>query len=179
VLLSYNQYSSKYEAFKRGEAANSFSVHGGACYDLGVYPISFAVALWGYPLDFVHMSNLLHNGADGTGTVVLKYDGFLCNITYSKQAEGYTQSEIMGENGAIVFDRASELNMIHYKNKRGIDETIYEHNEPLKLLGEAKEFERIIKENDTERHMELRKISRDTLRIVEKIRNKSELHGKG
>jgi predicted dehydrogenase len=173
AILSYNQFSSKYEAFKSGQIANSFDGrHGGACYDLGVYPISFAVALWGRPQKFVHMSNILPNDADGTGAVVLKYDGFICNITYSKQTEGFTESEIMGESGAVVFDRTSELNNIRMKTKTS-EEIIYSCNEPLKLLDEAVEFERIIRDNDTDTYMRLRNISRETLRIVEVIRGKA------
>ncbi|WP_083443512.1 Gfo/Idh/MocA family protein [Ornithinibacillus contaminans] len=75
AILPYLQYSSRYDLFKEGTIANVFSrdFAGGALMDLGVYPVSMAIDLFGKPSEVKYSPVLLSNGIDGSGTLVLTY----------------------------------------------------------------------------------------------------------
>lgn len=170
VMLSYNQYSTKYDAFLAGgETPNVFNpaYGGGALMDLGVYPLSFAAALWGMPQRAYACSIPLRNGIDGTGTLLLVYDGFLCNITFSKTASGFAENEIMGENGTIICGRTSKLNPITVRTGRNGDpKLLYEAPPTPPHLDQVLVFDRIIRERDDAAYASLCNVSRITARII-------------
>jgi len=186
AIFSNNQYSSKYGAFLRGERPNVFNPEfgGGAMTDLGVYPVSLAAALWGVPKKLSYAALRLDNGADGAGSMILEYGDFLCNITFSKIADGIVESEIIGEDGGVSFDRPQELSRIvlrpRTKNenpktklsdygKNAAD--IIDLSAPLaanKMEHEAKVFAEIIADRKkyAEKYKNLLKISADTREIT-------------
>ena len=86
AVLSYAKYSSKYDAFLRGEIANSFSLSsgGGALMDLGVYPIYNAISWFGMPEKAHYQARKLQNQADGQGIVTLEYPTFDVTIFVGK-----------------------------------------------------------------------------------------------
>lgn len=86
ALFTYASYSSRYNNVLAGETPNIFSLEfaGGSLVDLGVYPISAAVALFGKPDSQSYAPVTIRTGADGGGVVVLKYDGFAVQINASK-----------------------------------------------------------------------------------------------
>ena len=173
AIFTYNQYSSRYDAFKKGAEPNIFNpaLDGGALYDLGIYPVSAAAALWGAPLDFVYKSVALRNGADGAGGIVLEYPGFICNVTYGKTAPEYLQSEITGENGGIVIDKigSPEKMSLMLKDGGALDISVPGGGE---MIHEAKVFHDIIKNKNDEEFLRLAEISRKTSEIVLKIYGK-------
>src|SRR5699024_7224048 len=71
TLFQYIQYSSRYDAFKEGQSPNVFSKEfaGGVLMDLGVYPLSIAIDLFGEPNDIDYFPVYLSNGIDGSGTL--------------------------------------------------------------------------------------------------------------
>ena len=104
--IAYCQYSSRYDAFKRGEVLNAFdpTLKNGALMDIGVYCAHVLVTLFGYP-DEVHAHTLkLSNGIDGAGSVLCQYPGVLTQIAYSKVSDALGPSEIQGEGGALIID---------------------------------------------------------------------------
>lgn len=168
VTFSYNQYSSRLELFRQGKNPNVFNpaFGGGALTDLGVYPLSLAMGLWGKPKKFIYMPLLLQNGVDGAGTLVLDYGDFLCNITFSKMVQGWIQNEILGEQGAILLDRASELKeislVLRNQAKVDISEKFYKND----MQHEAETFYRIIRESDRKLYEHLMDISMKTTEII-------------
>ncbi len=86
VLLHYCQYSSKYDVFLEGDIKNSFNptFSGGALVNLGIYPIFASVGLFCAPRQLTFIAKKLHNGIDGSGTLVLQYNNFNCTIMCSK-----------------------------------------------------------------------------------------------
>ena len=74
VSMNYSQYSSRYDAFKRGEILPAFNpkMAGGALMDINVYNISFVVGLFGAPKSFSYTANI-ERGIDTSGVMVMDY----------------------------------------------------------------------------------------------------------
>ena len=69
--FTYASYSSRYTAVLTGSTPNIFSLEfsGGSLVDIGVYPISAAVALFGVPHQASYDPVIVRTGADGGGPV--------------------------------------------------------------------------------------------------------------
>ena len=103
VTLSYCQYSSRYDAFRRGERPNAFrpDLGNAALMDIGVYPAALCVALFGAPCTVRSASVFLENGFEGCGEALLSYPTFTVTVRYSKITEGIAPSVFLGEDGAL------------------------------------------------------------------------------
>ncbi|MBQ4285949.1 MAG: Gfo/Idh/MocA family oxidoreductase [Bacteroidales bacterium] len=110
-VASFCQYSSKYEALKRGEVASSFDplCSGGALMDVGTYTIWPMVALFGEPERISpHIMTYDipgHGLTDLQGSVEFTYPGFNATVFYSKIADSFIPTEISGEGGNILLDK--------------------------------------------------------------------------
>src|SRR5699024_10922031 len=72
VVLNYSKYSSRYTKVLNGEEPNIFSLNfsGGSLVDLGVYPLSAAVSLFGKPVETTYYPTKITTGVDGSGTLI-------------------------------------------------------------------------------------------------------------
>lgn len=125
--IDFSQHSSKYGAYKRGENPNIFNPRmcTGALMDLGVYCVYFALEIFGKPEKVISHSDFLESGADCTGTLIFVYDDKTVTITYSKTANGFLGSRILGENGAITVKSVSKLTGIDRYYNDGRKEELY------------------------------------------------------
>ena len=107
--LSYCQYSSRYDKFKRGEVLNAFNptLSNAALMDIGVYPLHEAIFLFGKPKSVCASSVFMDNGFEGAGDLLLNYGTFQCAISYSKITDDAMPSEFQGENGSLLVDKIS------------------------------------------------------------------------
>ncbi|MGR5153769.1 Gfo/Idh/MocA family protein [Photobacterium swingsii] len=110
VYLTYCQYSSRYQKYLNGENPNTFNpaFSNGSLMDIGIYPLSAAVALFGEPNSFTAQGTLLDSGVDAHGTLVLHYQDFDVTIAHSKVSDGVIPSEFQGEQGTITVKGISE-----------------------------------------------------------------------
>lgn len=155
VMLQYIQYSSKYDAFKDGNIANVFTKEfaGGALMDLGVYPLSMAIDLFGEPNDTSYFPTLLENGIDGSGTLVLTYDAFNVTILCSKIAQANMPSEIHGEDGTITVDHIAPIQQLAvYNRKTKETENVAEEQLDLDMVYEVEAFLEMVKEENMRNH---------------------------
>ena len=76
AVLVKEQYSSRMDRLRAGELPPAFDpeLGGGSLMDLGVYPVSLAVHLFGAPSRITATGRTLTSGADSHGVVVLDYD---------------------------------------------------------------------------------------------------------
>jgi predicted dehydrogenase len=112
--LKMMQYSSKYDAYKRGESPRVFTKEfgGGALNDLGVYPLTLAILLFGQPNQIQVNQVLLNNGVDATTAVSLLYDHFICDCTFSKVCNTYTPNEMVGEKKTLLLSHVTQLDQL-------------------------------------------------------------------
>lgn len=102
------QYSSKFEALKRGEVGTAFKPGtAGALRDVGVYTLYPLVALFGKP-SAVKGSLGTFGTPEGVtdvyGTAFLRYEGMDATLTWSKTFDSFQPTEIAGENGNLILD---------------------------------------------------------------------------
>ena len=102
------QYSSKFEALKRGEVGTAFKPGtAGALRDIGVYTLYPLVALFGKPLSVrgrLGTWQTPEGVTDVYGTAFLGYDGMDATLTWSKTFDSFQPTEIAGENGNLILD---------------------------------------------------------------------------
>ena len=114
ALLVKEQFSSRMAAYRAGGLPPAFdpAAGGGSLMDLGVYPVSMAVHLFGEPARVRATGRLLDSGADSHGVVVLEYetlpDGRATDLEvvclHSKTSRGAAPSSIASDNLALSMD---------------------------------------------------------------------------
>lgn len=171
--IDFSQHSSKYGAYKRGENPNIFnpSMCTGALMDLGVYCVYFALEIFGKPEKVISHSDFLESGADCTGTLIFVYNDKTVTITYSKTANGFLGSRILGENGAITINSVSKLTGIKRYYNDGTSEELYPViDENIVMSKEIEAFRDFVNEKNKDYYDYCRKTAFDSCRIIENIR---------
>lgn len=176
------QYSSKYEALKRGEVATAFKPGtAGALRDVGVYTLYPLVALFGRPATVtakIAKVSTSDGDTDVYGTAHLGYDEMDATLTWSKAYDSFQPTEIAGENGNLILDE------IHIARKAEIiphaaptsgqgpkpGRTIINEGLPLnEYYYEFKEFADLIEAGKTESDSNSLDTSLAVLEIIDKI----------
>ncbi len=129
VNLSFCQYSSRYDKFKKGIVENAFdpTLWNGSFMDLGVYPVSLMLQLFGEPVDFVSRAVFLPGSIDGQGTMICSYPDMTATLMWSKITQDALPSEIQGEEGSIIIDKVSkpaEITLVMRDGTRSVYETL-------------------------------------------------------
>ena len=108
--FSLCQRSARYDLVLQGETPNIFdpALAGGALWDLGVYPLSAAIALFGEPRSESAATVTIPTGVDGAGSALLAYDGMVVDIAFSKITGSSRPSEVQGELGTLTIDRITD-----------------------------------------------------------------------
>lgn len=168
--LEMSKYSSRYDAFKRGEIKNAFNpaLSNAALMDIGVYPLEMMLALFGAPKSVRALPVILQNGFEGAGSALLKYDGMIGEIAYSKITDGRTESEIQGELGSLLLDAVSEPRRARILYKGGAEETLFAVDEPNNMRFEIAAFQRMADQGQFEH--EYLAISAQALFVMDEIR---------
>lgn len=88
VTANYSQYSSRYDALKKGEVLPAFNqdMSGGALMDLNIYNINLMVTLFGTPKSVNYQANI-KKGIDTSGILTLDYDSFKCVCIAAKDCK--------------------------------------------------------------------------------------------
>lgn len=99
-VFNYSQYSSRYDAFLRGEIAPAFDpdLGGGALMDLNVYNLHAALFLFGPPKEAIYAPNM-QQGVDTSGVLTLDYGDKKVVCIAAKDCQGPNPSLITGERG--------------------------------------------------------------------------------
>ena len=170
VRLEYCQYSSRYDKFLAGDIMNAFdpAMKNSALADIGIYPLHFAVSLFGAPKTISSEGVFLHNGFLGSGVSVLSYDGYDVRIEYSKIREGQNISRIIGNNGEISFNKINEPTYYIIKSANGDAKTYHAPEDKSNMVSEISEFVRIC-ECNRKRGEELLAVTEKTMAAVDGI----------
>ena len=132
VYINMAQYSSRYDAYLRGDNPTTFrrELSNGALMDLGIYVFSHALALFGKPKNIYSVANMLDGGADVAGSSILEYDGFNATLGYSKASNTENKIEICGELGSIIIGHPTMYKSIVFVDRKtGERENLYKETE--------------------------------------------------
>jgi len=182
--LIYAQYSSRYEKVLAGETPNIFNLDmgGGALVDLGVYLVSAAIDLFGAPNDAHYWPVKIATGADGGGRLILTYPTFTVHLCHSKIYNSDAPNEIYGEKGTIVVPTITDVESVKFVDVKTKERhELCDRSGPgeLNLKEEAEEFARIIENGDLEAVAQYELLSRQILKVLEKVRRDNGLLFKG
>lgn len=142
AFISYCQYSSRYPKYLAGENPNTFNpaFANGSIVDIGFYCLASAVTLFGEPRQVSAQAQMLPSGVDGSGSVILAYDGFEVVLQHSKTSDSLLPSEFQGEDGVLHMSMISIGKQIT-KTLRGQateDLSVEQHSNPM--IYEALDF---------------------------------------
>jgi len=164
------QRSARYDLVLAGETPNIFdpALAGGALFDLGVYPLSAAIELFGAPRAVVGATATIATGADGAGAAVLDYDGFVAQIAFSKIGASRRPNEIQGELGTIEIDEITAPRRLRLDLFSGVTEELEIEGPDNNMRFEVARFAQLVRADadpypDQQRSLEV-------LRTVEAIR---------
>jgi len=152
VNVNFSQYSRKYEKFKNGIIAPSFSseLAGGSLMDLGVYNIHFVVGMFGRPTHVQYYPNKV-NGIDTSGILVLEYPDFKACLINAKDCSSQCHGTIEGDNGTMICTSTTSRvsNFIINKNDGSTQTINFEKDgEFIGMKYEFKEFLRMFTSKD-------------------------------
>ncbi len=174
--LTYCQLSSKYPAFLRGETPNIFNpaMQAGALMDIGVYPLYVAAALFGKPDAVLSDAVFLSSGADAAGSVILKYGDKTVSVDYSKVAQGFAPSEILGDAGTVQIDAVSQLGGVRILRKDGQAVEIHGEADRDEVMGaEANAFMKLALEGPSPLYDEARTVAGTVREITDEVRRQN------
>lgn len=170
VSFALCQRSARYDLVLRGETPNIFdpALSGGALFDLGVYPLSAAVALFGAPAEVLASTVTIATGADGAGTALLTYPGFVADIGFSKITASTRPSEVQGELGTLTIDRITDPRTVSFTPLRGDAEEHRIDGDDNNMTYEVARFAALVRGDDDPAADQQRTLA--VLRAVEAIR---------
>ena len=179
--ITYCSYSSRYNNVLAGETPNIFSLDfsGGSLVDVGVYPVTFAVALFGRPRSQTYVPTICRTGVDGGGVGILQYDGFGVQINNSKCYQSTAPCEVYGEKGTLSVNSTTDIDTLKHWSPQtkkseelaGPCKTVEKPN--VNMEEEAAEFARILEEKDTTALQELETISRNVIAVTSDMRRQA------
>ena len=152
VQSQYSQYSSRYDAFKRGEILPVFDPEkaGGALMDLGLYNLHYVLGLFGKPENVKYYANIERN-IDTSGVLMIEYKNFNAMCVCAKDSEGKRIGVIQGSEGKIISEEAPSLvGKVTLKMYDGTTESFDDRFSKDRVVPEFKTFISAVNENDLE-----------------------------
>lgn len=179
--FTYASYSSRYNNVLNGETPNIFSLDfaGGSLVDIGVYPVTFAVALFGAPKSQTYVPFICRTGVDGGGVIILHYETFGVQINQAKAYTSTAPCEVYGEKGTITVNATTDISTVKHWNPqtKQTDELAGSYKTVEKpfvnMEEEATEFARMIVEDDSAAAAKLEEVSRNVLKITQDLRKQN------
>lgn len=177
VMGNYSQYSSRYDALRRGEAPNVFNpAYGGGCLmDINYYNVLLNVALFGRPQAAVYYPNLHEKMADTSGVLILQYEDFVSTNAGAKDTWGVNYFQIEGEEGCIYIEGGPNGIAKVRVMTRGEDVTYNEQPKPDRLYYEILEVVRILCGEDHEAADERLSVTLAVTETLERARRAANL----
>lgn len=172
VSMNYSQYSSRYDAFKRGEVLPAFDPEqaGGALMDLNVYNLHALVGLYGAPETVQYTANV-ERGIDTSGVLTLRYPDFVAVCVAAKDCKAPVCCTLQGDAGAIQIDSPmNQMTGYRFVSNDGRESVYTVENPGHRLSYEFREFLDMMENKDQKRISEMLQISLTVSRIMEQAR---------
>ena len=150
ISCNYSQYSSRYNAFKKGEILPVFDINmsGGALMDLNVYNLHFVIGLFGKPENVEYFANI-ERGIDTSGIIILEYPTFKAVCIGAKDCAAPISSTIQGDLGCIKIEGpTSVLSDVKIIKNDKINENIEVNSNNHRMYDEFKNISKYIDNRD-------------------------------
>jgi predicted dehydrogenase len=150
------------------------SLGGGALLDLGIYPISFAIDVLGFPDKVTARGSLTHTMVDANDTVIFEYtDGRQATLTTALNASGPVTAVVLGTEGSIRID-SPFFTQVGYKrySSFGALEAEFEVTPVSRgMQFQAVEIERLINAGERQSSIISNQDSHAIMQLMDGIRN--------
>ena len=170
--FQFCQYSSRYDAFQRGEIAPSFdpACGGGALMDLGVYNLHAIVSLFGVPLSARYHAHY-ERGIDTNGVLLLDYGDFQAVSIAAKDCQSPVSSTIQGTRGCLRIPvPANQVNCYELWRNGQEPERFDFADGTHRMAYEFRTFRRAVEEEDLAFAQTMAQISIDVLQVIDMAR---------
>ncbi len=170
VECNYSQYSSRYDAFKRGDIAPAFNpkMGGGALRDLNIYNIHFVVGLFGRPKTVQYLANV-EKGIDTSGMLVMDYEQFKVVCIGAKDCTAEIKSTIQGNKGSLAVLGATNTLPQVQLSLHGHEAQVVNHNKhDHRMYEEFVAFRDMIDQRDFEKVNQALEHSRAVMSVLER-----------
>ena len=144
--------------------------------DLGVYPISVLVGLFGAPQSVKYTCSTYTNGIDLNGAITLTYPTFIANATIAKDSTGLNFTVFGGDQGYIHLDKAPSQLMSVTLNQGGVLTELGVHQESLSMIYEIADFAQVLRGEGVERVDAWMEITRSAISVMDACRQQVGLH---
>lgn len=182
VQGNFSQYSSRYDAFLRGELPNVFNPEfaGGCLMDINFYNVYLNVALFGKPKQSVYFPNIAKDvQIDTSGILIMQYDDFVTTNTGAKDTWGENYYLVEGEKGYIYAEGGScSLRNLKIVTKEG-EENFWGQHDEERWDYEMKYLTKILLSDDYDTVYKKLDITLDTVEIMENVRKAAGIYFPG
>lgn len=176
VQGNFSQYSSRYDAFLRGEMPNIFNPEfaGGCLMDINFYNVYLNIALFGKPVSAKYFPNIAKQAhIDTSGVLIMQYDDFVTTNTGAKDTWGENYYLVEGEKGFIYAEGGScSLRNLKVVTKEG-EESFYGQEDEERWDYEMKYLTKILLADDYEKIYKKLEITLDTVEVMENARKEA------
>lgn len=172
--FEFCQYSSRYDKYRAGEVLQAFrpEFSNSSLMDIGVYPVHFALRLFGKPTGEIKSNSvILENGFEGSGEIIMPYGDMNVTVSYSKIFDSVTPSVIIGEDGAVTIDKMSCPSKITYIPRKGIPENVEFDYSETNMDFEVAEFARLIRNGEVKNEHSL--YSELEMKVLDTVRRQN------
>jgi len=147
VSFAQCQRSARYDLVLAGKTPNIFdpALAGGALADLGVYPLSALVDLFGEPAAVSGSLVPVATGADGAGVALLEYTGFAAQVAFSKIGFSTRPNEIQGETGTLTIDEITHPRRVSLTRLDGVADERAVDGADNNMVYEVQRFARLVR----------------------------------
>jgi len=176
VSLGFMRYSSKYKEYQKGGNPRVFSKEygGGALNDLGVYPITLAVLLFGPPKKVTSNSMSLNTEVDLITRITMQYDTFIVNCVFSKISNSFVSNEIQGECRSLLLSHVTHLDRLELIGNR-MSKVLFNERLEDDMRFEIEAISSMVLTKDVIKFKEFLNIAKDVTTICDTIR--SQING--
>ena len=182
VQGNFSQYSSRYDAFLRGELPNVFNPEfaGGCLMDINFYNVYLNVALFGKPKQVQYFPNIAEQvKIDTSGILIMQYDDFVTTNAGAKDTWGENYYLIEGEKGYIYAEGGScSLRNLRVVTKE-VEENFWGQEDEERWKYEMKHLTASLLADDYEGLYEKLEITLDTVEVMENARKAAGIYFPG
>ncbi len=179
---NFSQYSSRYDAFLRGELPNVFNPEfaGGCLMDINFYNVYLNVALFGKPEKVMYFPNIAEQvNIDTSGVLMMQYKDFVSTNTGAKDTWGENFFLIEGEKGYIYAEGGScSLRSLRIVTKNS-EETYWGQEDDERWNYEIKHLTKVLLDDDYDTIYKKLDITLDTVEIIENARKEAGIYFPG
>ena len=189
ISCNFSQYSSRYDRYLQGEVTPAFDPNctGGAMNDINIYNLALTVGLTEgltpdgeeteLPKTAVYQANHGFNGVDTSGVLMLGYQKpgqeFSAVLLGAKDSDSPSCALVQGEAGWMRMEgKPNQMPGLRWqlRGEKGEAHSFFPKPQKNRMVQEFLDFARIIREGDTEAMKAYLRLTRQTMKIMDRIR---------